>query len=72
MCECIITQHLLVIYKINVDVSTLGVPGPTSKLSPRAPAQMGWRETEHEGGRNNKGESRGLCVVMRPGRVRLQ
>jgi hypothetical protein len=28
-----------------------GVPGPTSKLSPRAPAQMGRRETEHEGGR---------------------
>jgi hypothetical protein len=27
-----------------------GVPGPTSKLSPRAPAQMGRRETEHEGG----------------------
>jgi hypothetical protein len=28
-----------------------GVPGPTSKLSPRVPAQMGRRETEHEGGR---------------------
>jgi hypothetical protein len=27
-----------------------GVPGPTSKLSSRVPAQMGWRETEHEGG----------------------
>jgi hypothetical protein len=27
-----------------------GVPGPTSKLSPRVPAQMGQRETEHEGG----------------------
>jgi hypothetical protein len=27
-----------------------GVPGPTSKLSPRVPAQMGRRETEHEGG----------------------
>jgi hypothetical protein len=27
-----------------------GVPGPTSKLSLRAPAQMGWRETGHEGG----------------------
>jgi hypothetical protein len=26
-----------------------GVPGPTSKLSPRVPAQMGRRETEHEG-----------------------
>jgi hypothetical protein len=29
---------------------TGGVPGPTSKLSPRAPAHMGRRETEREGG----------------------
>jgi hypothetical protein len=28
-----------------------GVPGPTSKLSPRVPAQMGRCETEHEGGK---------------------
>jgi hypothetical protein len=28
-----------------------GVPGPMSKLSPRVPAQMGRRETEHEGGK---------------------
>jgi hypothetical protein len=28
-----------------------GVPGPTSKLSLRAPAQMGWRETEHKEGK---------------------
>jgi hypothetical protein len=28
-----------------------GVPGPTSKLSPRAPAQMGRCETEREGGK---------------------
>jgi hypothetical protein len=34
-----------------VSVLTPGVPGPTSKLSPRAPAQMGRRETEHEGGK---------------------
>jgi hypothetical protein len=27
-----------------------GVPGPTSKSSPRVPAQMGRREMEHEGG----------------------
>jgi hypothetical protein len=33
-----------------------GVPGPTSKLSPRAPAQMGQRETEHEGGRKQEGD----------------
>jgi hypothetical protein len=50
-----------------------GVPGPTSKLSPRVPAQMGRRETEHEGGRREeKWETRGLRVVLRPGRVRLQ
>jgi hypothetical protein len=29
-----------------------GVPRPTSKLSLRAPAQMGWRKTGHEGGKN--------------------
>jgi hypothetical protein len=34
--------------KIFVGVSTPGVPGPTSKLSLRAPAQMGRRETEHK------------------------
>jgi hypothetical protein len=34
---------------------TQGVPGPTSELSPRAPAQMGRREAEREGG---KGSSR--------------
>jgi hypothetical protein len=57
-----------------VGVSTPGVPGPTSKLSPRVPAQMGQRETEHEGGKGDrrKGETRGLRVVVRPGRVRLQ
>jgi hypothetical protein len=51
-----------------------GVLGPTSKLLPRVLAQMGRRETEHEGGkrRQAKGETRGLRVVLRPGRVRLQ
>jgi hypothetical protein len=33
---------------------------------------MGRRETEHEGGENNKGGTRGLRVALRPGRVRLQ
>jgi hypothetical protein len=33
---------------------------------------MGRRETEHKGGRNSKGETRDLRVVLRPGRVRLQ
>jgi hypothetical protein len=31
-----------------VGVSTPGVPGPTSKLSLRVPAQMGWRGMEHK------------------------
>jgi hypothetical protein len=46
-----------------------------SKLSSRAPAQMGRRETEREGGKpegdRRKGETRSLRVVPRPGRVRL-
>jgi hypothetical protein len=50
---------------------TRGVPGPTSKLSPRAPAQMGQRETKREGGRSRretgvKGETRGLRVCPAP------
>jgi hypothetical protein len=36
---------------LTVGVLTPGVPGPTSELSSRVPAQMGRRETEHEGGR---------------------
>jgi hypothetical protein len=48
-----------------------GVPGPTSKLSPCAPAQMGRRETEREGGRSLretgvKGETHGLRVCPAP------
>jgi hypothetical protein len=39
-----------------------GVPGPTSKLLSRVPAQMGRRETKHEGGRNSKrGNPRPSC-----------
>jgi hypothetical protein len=55
-----------------------GVPRPTSKLSPRAPAQMGRRETEHEGGKKPEGDRRtkvkpaAFVFVPRPGRVRLQ
>jgi hypothetical protein len=44
-----------------------GVTGPMSKLSPRAPAQMGQRETEHKEG----GKPR-LRVVLRLGWMRLQ
>jgi hypothetical protein len=36
---------------------TPGVPEPTSKLSPRSPAQMGRRETEREGGKKPEGDS---------------
>jgi hypothetical protein len=53
-----------------VGVSTSGVPGPTSKLSPRVPAQMGRRETEYKGG-TVKGNC-DLRIVLRPRRMRLQ
>jgi hypothetical protein len=53
---------------VSVGVSTPGVPGPTSKLSLRVPAQMGRCETGHKGGRTVRG-SRGLRVVLRPGRM---
>jgi hypothetical protein len=46
-----------------------GVPGQTSKFSPRVPAQMGRRETEHEGGKQGdrrKGETRALRVCPAP------
>jgi hypothetical protein len=52
-----------------VGVSTPGVPGPTSKLSLRAPAQIGRRETEREGGKQGdmrEGETRGLRVCPAP------
>jgi hypothetical protein len=53
-----------------------GVPRPTSKLSPRVPAQMGRREAEHEGGkkegdRQKRGNPRPLCCPA-PRSVRLQ
>jgi hypothetical protein len=57
---------------------TRGVPGPTSKLSPCAPAQMGRRETEREGGkkpeedRHERWNPAAFVFVPRPGRVRLQ
>jgi hypothetical protein len=57
---------------------TRGVPGPTSELSPRAPAQMGRREAEREGGRAAGGrqawevEPAAFVLAPRLGRVRLQ
>jgi hypothetical protein len=52
-----------------------GVPGPTSEMSPRAPAQMGRRETEREGGKGSRRErerwkSRPSCLSRAQGRVR--
>jgi hypothetical protein len=56
-----------------------GVPRPTSEMSLRAPAQMGRREAEREGGRKVAGDGRerggnptAFVFVPRPGRVRLQ
>jgi hypothetical protein len=56
-----------------------GVPGPTSEMSLRVPAQMGRREAEREGGRKVAGDGRerggnpaAFVFVPRPGRVRLQ
>jgi hypothetical protein len=58
-----------------------GVPEPTSEVSPRAPAQMGRREAEREGGkarrpemgeRERGGNPAAFVFVPRPGRVRLQ
>jgi hypothetical protein len=56
-----------------------GVPGSKSEMSPRAPAQMGWREAERKGGKKAAGDGREIggnptafVFVPRPGRVRLQ
>jgi hypothetical protein len=50
---------------------TRGVTGPTSEMLPRAPAQMGRRETEREGGEKaararERWKSRGLRVCPAP------
>jgi hypothetical protein len=63
----------------SVGVLRPGGPWPTSEMSLRAPAQMGRREAEREGGRKvaRDGRERGgnpaaFVFVPRPGRVRLQ
>jgi hypothetical protein len=43
-----------------------GVPGPTSKLSLRVPAQMGRRETEHKGGKQ-QGETAAFVLSYAQG-----
>jgi hypothetical protein len=45
---------------------TGGVPGPTSEMSPRAPAQMGRRETEREGGKKGRPEREREVEIPRP------
>jgi hypothetical protein len=52
-------QHLILF--VNIYICRRfepGVPEPTSKLSPRAPAQMGRRETEREGRKKPEGDRR--------------
>jgi hypothetical protein len=55
-----------------------GVPGLTSEMSPRAPAQMGRREAERKGGKKAAGDGRerggnpaAFVFVPRSSRVRL-
>jgi hypothetical protein len=43
-----------------------GVPGPTSEMSPRAPSQMGRRETEREGGEKGQPEREREVEIPRP------
>jgi hypothetical protein len=60
--------HKLLVINLTIILSAFrprGVPGPTSKLSLRALAQMGWRETEH------RGETAASCCPA-PEWVRLQ
>jgi hypothetical protein len=47
MCLVVLVESVELV--LLVGVSTPGVPGPTSKLSLRVPAQMGRRETGHKG-----------------------
>jgi hypothetical protein len=54
---------------------TGGSLGRRVRMSPRAPAQMGRREAEHEGGKERRergGNPAAFVFFPRPGRVRLQ
>jgi hypothetical protein len=56
-----LSRRNVLLNQLEVKVSafrTRGVPGLTSKLSPRAPAQMVRRETEREGGKKPEGDGR--------------
>jgi hypothetical protein len=48
--------YYLILNSKDVGVSRPGVPEPTSEVSPRAPAQMGRREAEREGGKARRPE----------------
>jgi hypothetical protein len=70
-----IYYDIKIVYEYNSNCrcfETRGVPRPTSKSSPRAPAQMGRREAEREGGRSSRretsmgGGTRGLRVSPAP------
>jgi hypothetical protein len=53
------TANLIIFNSLNMSAfRSRGVPGPTSKLSLRVPAQMCRRETEHKG---SKKGNRGSC-----------
>jgi hypothetical protein len=57
-------MHL--IYSIYLSVfRPRGVPGPTSKLSLRVPAQMGRRETETQGRKTVRGTAASCCPAPR-------
>jgi hypothetical protein len=45
---------------------TGGSLGRRVKMSPRAPAQMGWREAEHEGGKERQPEREREVEIPRP------
>jgi hypothetical protein len=69
------TNHSPSLFTITIcrRFETGGVPGPTSEMSPRAPAQMGRREAEREGGTRRpetvvreRWKSRGLRVRPAP------
>jgi hypothetical protein len=56
--KCFVMLFKVVMWHI-VCVSTPGGPWPTSKLSLRVPAQMGRRETEHEGRQKRRDRQKG-------------
>jgi hypothetical protein len=61
LCTSRICFYSVTYITLFVGVSTPGVPGPTSKLSLRVPAQMGRRETETQGGKNSEGKPATSC-----------